>query len=81
MLKANVYCTLFSSPRQVKDFGSQGSWVFQYNSRRPSQGIVVKALKDERGGERNGFRGQSWDPGLEIEVPYEQRPVCSSSLI
>uniref|UniRef100_A0A1D1Y217 Uncharacterized protein ycf36 n=1 Tax=Anthurium amnicola TaxID=1678845 RepID=A0A1D1Y217_9ARAE len=38
----------------------------------------VKALKDESaggGGASGGFAGQSWDPGLEIEVPFEQRPV------
>ncbi|XP_020093630.1 uncharacterized protein LOC109713812 [Ananas comosus] len=34
---------------------------------------IVGALKDDRGA--GGFAGQSWDPGLEIEVPYEQRPV------
>ncbi|XP_038719849.1 protein CONSERVED IN THE GREEN LINEAGE AND DIATOMS 27, chloroplastic isoform X2 [Tripterygium wilfordii] len=26
-------------------------------------------------GSTRGFRGQNWDPGLEIEVPFEQRPV------
>ncbi|ERN03668.1 uncharacterized protein LOC18431815 isoform X1 [Amborella trichopoda] len=32
----------------------------------------VKAVNDER---ERGFAGQNWDPGLEIEVPFEQRPV------
>ncbi|XP_015901627.2 protein CONSERVED IN THE GREEN LINEAGE AND DIATOMS 27, chloroplastic [Ziziphus jujuba] len=79
MLRANVYCTLISSPcRQAKASSSTsyGSWVIQYQSnRRTSLGISIKALKDETGGETSGFRGQSWDPGMEIEVPFEQRPV------
>lgn len=36
---------------------------------------IVKALKDEANGGMGGFAGQSWDPGSEIEVPFEQRPV------
>ncbi|KAF3438813.1 hypothetical protein FNV43_RR17088 [Rhamnella rubrinervis] len=75
MLRANVYCTLIhTSPRQVKAVATNcGSWVIQYqSSHRTSQRISVKALKDETGG---GFRGPSWDPGVEIEVPFEQRPV------
>ncbi|XP_020677618.1 protein CONSERVED IN THE GREEN LINEAGE AND DIATOMS 27, chloroplastic [Dendrobium catenatum] len=36
---------------------------------------VVKALKEEPDGRSSGFAGQSWDPGLENEVPFEQRPV------
>ncbi|POO00756.1 hypothetical protein TorRG33x02_033870 [Trema orientale] len=76
MLRANVYCTLISSPRQVKAVNNHGSWVIQYHSsRRPFQGASVKALKDETGGETSGFPGRNWEPGLEIEVPFEQRPV------
>ncbi|KAM6591275.1 hypothetical protein CsatA_013880 [Cannabis sativa] len=80
MLRANVYCTLISSPRrQLKAFNNYGSWVIQYRTitRRPYQGASVKALKDETGGGggRSGSPGQSWEPGLEIEVPFEQRPV------
>lgn len=41
---------------------------------------IVKALKDEAEGGAGGFAGQSWDPGLEIEVPFEQRPVSMSYL-
>ncbi|KAK4841004.1 hypothetical protein QYF36_023690 [Acer negundo] len=33
------------------------------------------ALKDETNGGTSSFSGSSWDPGLEIEVPFEQRPV------
>ncbi|BBH05927.1 Protein of unknown function D, partial [Prunus dulcis] len=67
------------SPPQVKlvKVGSSSRpWLIQYRSaRRLPKGVSVKALKDEAGGETSGFRGQSWDPGSEIEVPYEQRPV------
>lgn len=62
----------------MKAVTSYGSWLIQYHSiRRPSQRVSVKALKDETGGETSGFRGQRWDPGLEIEVPFEQRPVSN----
>ncbi|CAA6657501.1 unnamed protein product [Spirodela intermedia] len=44
-----------------------------------SRAPAVKALKDRAegggGGANGGFSGQRWDPGLEIEVPFEQRPV------
>lgn len=33
---------------------------------------VARALRDEANG---GFTGQNWEPGAEIEVPFEQRPV------
>lgn len=35
----------------------------------------VRAVKDEMNGGKGGAPGQSWDPGLEFEVPFEQRPV------
>ncbi|KAL5988160.1 hypothetical protein ACLOJK_035923 [Asimina triloba] len=35
----------------------------------------VKALNPEKDGGASGFAGRNWDPGLEIEVPFEQRPV------
>lgn len=80
MLRADVYCSPLYSPPQVKLVkvgSSSSSWLIQYRSaRRLPKGVSVKALKDEAGGETSGFRGQSWDPGSEIEVPYEQRPVC-----
>ncbi|ONI02836.1 hypothetical protein PRUPE_6G224400 [Prunus persica] len=79
MLRADVYCSPLYSPPQVKLVkvgSSSSSWLIQYRSaRRLPKGVSVKALKDEAGGETSGFRGQSWDPGSEIEVPYEQRPV------
>ncbi|KAL0911283.1 hypothetical protein M5K25_019415 [Dendrobium thyrsiflorum] len=36
--------------------------------------FVIKALKDEPNGRSSGFTRQSWDPGLENEVPFEHRP-------
>lgn len=35
----------------------------------------MKALKDETNGGTSSSPGRSWEPGLEIEVPFEQRPV------
>ncbi|KAM1529599.1 hypothetical protein ACFX1Z_018784 [Malus domestica] len=79
MLRAQVYCSLLFSPPKVKlvTVGSSStSWLIQYRSaRRLPKGVSIKALKDGAGGETSGFRGQSWDPGSEIEVPFEQRPV------
>ncbi|KAL4644668.1 hypothetical protein ACB092_02G181100 [Castanea dentata] len=76
MLKLNVYCSLIPSSSQVKLGSSYGSLILQYHrSWKPRQGISVKALKDETGGERSGFPSRNWDPGSEIEVPFEQRPV------
>ncbi|XP_009336064.2 protein CONSERVED IN THE GREEN LINEAGE AND DIATOMS 27, chloroplastic [Pyrus x bretschneideri] len=79
MLRAQVYCSLLFSPPQVKLVtvgSSSSSWLIQYRSaRRLPRGVSIKALKDGAGGETSGFRGQSWDPGSEIEVPFEQRPV------
>nr|AAR89010.1 expressed protein [Oryza sativa Japonica Group] len=41
------------------------------------------ALKEEPEGSRSGFAGgvPSWDPGLEIQVPFEQRPVNEYSAL
>lgn len=46
-------------------------------ARRRRRVAVTMALKDEPESSRSGFAGggPSWDPGLEIQVPYEQRPV------
>ncbi|XP_062004281.1 protein CONSERVED IN THE GREEN LINEAGE AND DIATOMS 27, chloroplastic [Rosa rugosa] len=80
MLRVDVYCSLLSSPRQVKlvNVGSRslGPWQIQQRSaQRLPKGISVKAVNDGTGGGTSGFRGQSWEPGSEIEVPFEQRPV------
>jgi hypothetical protein len=53
-------------------------------ARRPRQSAtVVMALKEEpEGSSRRGFAGggPSWDPGLEIQVPFEQRPVTPDAM-
>jgi hypothetical protein len=77
MLRLNVYCSLIPNSSQVKLGSSYGSWIIPYHrSWKPCQGISVKALKDGTNGETSGFPSRNWDPGLEIEVPFEQRPVC-----
>ncbi|WOK94418.1 hypothetical protein Cni_G03120 [Canna indica] len=38
----------------------------------------IRAVQDDAegsGGGAGGFAGQSWDAGLEVQVPFEQRPV------
>lgn len=77
MLRLNVYRPLIiPSPRQVRLGGSYQSWIIEYRGDQKQLATVsVKALKDEADGSRSSFPGQSWDPGLEIEVPFEQRPV------
>ncbi|XP_047312182.1 protein CONSERVED IN THE GREEN LINEAGE AND DIATOMS 27, chloroplastic [Impatiens glandulifera] len=86
MLKLNVCCSIIvplsTIPlRSQIETGRFQTWVVQYKVRnklhqqpRTSSNIVVKALKDEKEGS-NGLSGPSWDPGLEFEVPFEQRPV------
>lgn len=78
MLRVNVYCSLIPSGRFSKINGTSfdGSLAIPYHkSRTPNPKIYVKALNDERGGGTSGFPSRSWEPGLEIEVPFEQRPV------
>ncbi|KAG7993498.1 hypothetical protein I3843_01G007700 [Carya illinoinensis] len=76
MIRVNVYCSLIPSSSQVKFGSSYGSRTIQYHRAwRRCQGTSVKALKDEKDGETSGFPSRNWNPGLEIEVPFEQRPV------
>ncbi|CAK9186287.1 unnamed protein product [Ilex paraguariensis] len=77
MLRLNVYCSLVPSTRQVNNIGGNyGSWFIKYDRAQDlTQRITVKALKDEMDGGTSRLPGRSWDPGLEIEVPFEQRPV------
>ncbi|KAK3221390.1 hypothetical protein Dsin_008415 [Dipteronia sinensis] len=79
MLRLSVHCSPIPSATQVTQvkLGSgYGSWIINYNrARKSAWGISVKALKDETNGGTSSFSGSSWDPGLEIEVPFEQRPV------
>ncbi|KAB2051775.1 hypothetical protein ERO13_A12G074600v2 [Gossypium hirsutum] len=78
MLRLNVYCSLnIPIPEHIKLGNSYGSGLpkFHGGPKLPHR-VSVRALKDEMdGGMSGGFQGRSWEPGLEIEVPFEQRPV------
>jgi len=52
-------------------------------ARRRRSVAVAMALKEEPESSRRGFAGSgpSWDPGLEIQVPFEQRPVNEYSAL
>lgn len=78
MLRLGIYCTVVSSPRHEIKTGKGFGPIFTYQRCRIlRRRIAVRGLKDEMdGGKGGGASGQSWDPGLEIEVPFEQRPVC-----
>ncbi|TMX02825.1 hypothetical protein EJD97_019637 [Solanum chilense] len=77
MLRLNLYGSIVSSPIEVNQ--SCRSWIVVSNKATIvcRRNIRVKALKDGMNGGTNGsgLGGRSWDPGLEIEVPFEQRPV------
>lgn len=79
MLRLNLYGSIVSSPIEVNR--SCRSWIILSNKATIvcRRNISVKALKDGMNGGTNGsgLGGRSWDPGLEIEVPFEQRPVCT----
>ncbi|KAI5581892.1 hypothetical protein POPTR_007G052500v4 [Populus trichocarpa] len=76
MLKLNVCCSLIPSPRQATLGASHRSWIIRYHRAQKLLPVVsVKALKDDTNEGTSSFRGRSWEPGLEIEVPFEQRPV------
>ncbi|KAK4426406.1 protein CONSERVED IN THE GREEN LINEAGE AND DIATOMS 27, chloroplastic [Sesamum alatum] len=79
MLRLNLYCSIVPIPRQAKIDVRSFSSLLEYKRCHGLHGrIAVRALKDEMGGgtgKGGGAPGQSWDPGLEFEVPFEQRPV------
>ncbi|XP_071913385.1 protein CONSERVED IN THE GREEN LINEAGE AND DIATOMS 27, chloroplastic-like isoform X3 [Coffea arabica] len=76
MLRLSICFSPVPSLRQHKVGSSCRSWIIHYNRHQILSGrTIIRALKDETNGGKNGLPGQSWDPGLEIEVPYEQRPV------
>ncbi|KAG8642690.1 protein CONSERVED IN THE GREEN LINEAGE AND DIATOMS 27, chloroplastic isoform X2 [Manihot esculenta] len=79
MLRLSVYCSSIPCPRQFKLGSSYSSWIIKSHvassAQKPFSSIYVKALKDETDGGTSSFPGRRWDPGLEIEVPFEQRPV------
>ncbi|KAJ1697451.1 hypothetical protein LUZ63_005963 [Rhynchospora breviuscula] len=51
------------------------TWGVNLGSFKLNRIVIAKALKDDPDWRGSGFAGKSWDPGLEIEVPFEQRPV------
>ncbi|XP_039000765.1 protein CONSERVED IN THE GREEN LINEAGE AND DIATOMS 27, chloroplastic-like isoform X1 [Hibiscus syriacus] len=75
MLRLNVHCSLnIPTPAHIKLGSSYGSGLAKFN--KLPRGVPVRALKDDMDGGMSGaFQGRSWEPGLEIEVPFEQRPV------
>ncbi|PIN00572.1 hypothetical protein CDL12_26923 [Handroanthus impetiginosus] len=77
MLRLNLYCCIAPtpSPKHAKIVSNFSSLVQDKRSRVLYKRIGVRALRDEMDGGKGGAPGQSWDPGLEIEVPFEQRPV------
>ncbi|KAJ9564309.1 hypothetical protein OSB04_000275 [Centaurea solstitialis] len=83
MIRLNVYCSLLSCPSQIVKHDRRISRLnIPYNGRKwnpagssPQRFITSMALKDEMDGRFSNLPGQSWEPGLEIEVPFEQRPV------
>lgn len=76
MLRLQVWCTPVTGSRSIDVASRNGSWLIQSKREwRIFQTITVKALKEEPNEGTRGLPGQRWDPGLEIEVPFEQRPV------
>lgn len=75
MLRLDVPCGLIPYPNQPQVGKTYSSWILQCKGRRSSlQWVCVKALREESSG-GGRFVGNNWDPGLEVEVPFEQRPV------
>ncbi|KAL1538528.1 Protein CONSERVED IN THE GREEN LINEAGE AND DIATOMS 27, chloroplastic [Salvia divinorum] len=75
MLRVN--CIVSSCGRHAK-YGNSFNAIAPQRRNEVLQGRIrfrVRALKEEKNGGKGGSPGQSWDPGLEIEVPFEQRPV------
>ena len=78
MIRLNLYCSLLTCPsHKVKDHRKLIRYKGQKWNRSSSQRIITSmALKDEMDGRFSNLPGQSWEPGLETAVPFEQRPVC-----
>ncbi|KAG0462437.1 hypothetical protein HPP92_020913 [Vanilla planifolia] len=80
MLRFKVSGHAFTVARSAVDHTRRSDCILQLRNLRlvTSRFLhvgVVKSLKDEADGETSGFPGQSWESPLEIEVPFEQRPV------
>ncbi|PIA33115.1 hypothetical protein AQUCO_04200106v1 [Aquilegia coerulea] len=72
MLRLHVSCGLIP-PAKTSNIGKNyKSSVLQFPGVR---WVCAKALREEANGGGSGFVGRNWDPGLEVEVPFEQRPV------
>ncbi|KAL7131634.1 hypothetical protein ABFS83_12G017500 [Erythranthe nasuta] len=74
MLRLNLYCSIIPiNPTK------QPKIVIPLIKYKRNGRFCVRALNNEMNGGKTGGGGgppgQSWDPGLEIEVPFEQRPV------
>lgn len=76
MLRLNLYCSLVPGPRQLLVKTGISSSGYHRAQKLPPR-IITKAVKDEMDGGTRGLPSPSWDPGLEVEVPFEQRPVCT----
>ncbi|KAH6803891.1 DUF1230 family protein [Perilla frutescens var. frutescens] len=77
MLRLNLYCSIIPSATQAK-YGSSFNTIIPHRRNQSLHGRIrftVRALKGEKDEGKGGAPGQSWDPGLEFEVPFEQRPV------
>ncbi|GAB2227307.1 hypothetical protein Droror1_Dr00009123 [Drosera rotundifolia] len=76
MLRLNLHCPVVPGIREIR-FGTKHRSLIVPGSNRgricPS--VSTRAIKDESNEGMRGPPSTSWDPGLEIEVPYEQRPV------
>lgn len=84
MIRLNFHCSLIPNTRQTKPVSNHGSFIIQnHRASKFSQRVTIKlkAIKGEMNGETSGSSGGSWDPGLEIEVPFEQRPVCVNNCV
>ncbi|KAF5197905.1 Conserved in the green lineage and diatoms 27 protein [Thalictrum thalictroides] len=72
MLRLHVSCALIPPAKKGKIGRNYNSSVLQFAGVR---WMCAKALREEANGGGSGFVGRNWDPGLEVEVPFEQRPV------
>jgi hypothetical protein len=70
-----------AAPRVLCRDWSRGRGPFRGTARRQRSVTVTMALREEPESSRSGFAGPNWDPGLEIEVPFEQRPVTGTAYL
>ncbi|KAH9608735.1 hypothetical protein KSS87_019399 [Heliosperma pusillum] len=77
MLRLHVFCTPISGYREIKIGDTRHNpWFVQDQKEwKILRNVSVRALRDDSNEGVRGLPGQRWDPGLEIGVPFEQRPV------